>query len=586
MCVCVCVCMCVCVSECVRVCAGACGQYSHRIISFISHAPRSDATSCLSKCTDSRYSCSNTTYGSTCSARCRPGYASTAGGPTAATSFTCSAAGTWDGLLECVPVSCPATIPYDGSGRFSADCSADTRFGGAPCNATCEHGHVPSGSGSGSFPCGPDGRWVIDSNFFCAAAQCPVGAGVIAGMDPRANNSVCSTGQYQVATPVSLCTASCNPGFIGQPRTYYCGPDGAWLPGDAQRNPGVAISCAGTPCNRTGPLLRDSNAFSRCRGDNSYGGDDCIISCRSGFEPIGRPSGGGGSCRGDECATCGTTGLWSPSTLTCQPVRCSATMANEMRVLNASGLVAPVNCGSNPVYGDRCNVSCMRGYAPQNAPFVCDTTSANAGVWFGDIDCAPVDCGEIVTATFDPHASVVENPSCAGTNLSWDPIALRCSSDNRWDAVAPAHRALRCHSTAGFFSEDKVIECSPDGWALSSSAGGSSAGSITAFCRRDCGAVVSINGEQFEPCVGDTGAGALCSPRCNSHPNVNSTFVCSSSGQWIESTSTADGCTPLPTPPPPTAPALAASSGSNVGADVAVIVIPIIVVIILIIVLM
>lgn len=522
--------------------------------------------------------CTTTLFESVCQVSCQPGFAPAS--PSASGTFTCGAKGLWEGSLECTPVTCPDTIPLNSTGNYSGNCRADPRFGGLPCNVTCEPGFVPAGTGSNLFLCGADGQWQIDPNFSCSIPNCST---AIDDIDPRANETRCPE---QSSSGVTLCTARCNNGFFGEDRTYFCGDNGRWLPGDAQRNPGVAISCAGTPCNRSGPVVRDLNAFARCRGDNSFGGDDCIVSCRSGYIPIGRPSGSGGSCRGDECSACGANGQWSPSTLTCQPVQCSSSMANEMQVLNVSGLIDPISC-STRTFGDGCNASCTRGFVPKNVSFRCDVTSSNTGVWFGDISCAPFDCGEISSFPFDSRASIVQNRNCSGTNLAFDPIASQCSDRTLFNASNTPHRSLRCQSLGGHFTEDRIVECTPEGWQLAPSSQTSHIGrNIFSFCRRDCGPEVSVNGPQFEPCVGDTGEGATCSPRCTTFPNVVSSFTCSSIGVWEETTSTAAACAVLPTTRSPTQPLVsaAASESSNVAADIAVVIVPIIAVIILIIV--
>mmetsp|Transcript_4047 Transcript_4047/g.10173 ORF Transcript_4047/g.10173 Transcript_4047/m.10173 type:complete len:663 (+) Transcript_4047:260-2248(+) len=478
--------------------------------------------------------CTQTTYQSTCVAACRLGFAAVSN-TTTPTTFTCGRKGEWEGALECSPVACPSSIPLNSTTHIEASVCLDRRFGGAPCNVSCESGFVPAGTGTGSFACGTDGQWTIDPGYVCGRARCPNGTGAIVGLDHRASQTSCPA---QNGSSVTVCNATCNPGSSGIPRTYFCDVTGRWVPGDANQTAGLAINCAGTPCNRSGPALADPNAVAFCRGDTTFGGDECIVSCRPGYVPVGRASGGGGSCGGDECATCGANGQWTVSTLTCQPVQCPTSLANEMQALNRSGLVEPVSCSAT-AFSSECSVSCIRGYSPRNVPFRCDVTGSNRGVWFGEIFCERVDCGRLSSFPFDPRATLVESRSCAA-GAEFDPALGVCSNTTIFDAAAPPRRALRCLSSGGYFVEDRTVECTADGWALAPSAVPAHAGlNISSFCRLGCGSTVPTNGANFEQCSGDLGVGATCSPRCVGVPSVTATFSCSSSGEWVETTSTA-----------------------------------------------
>jgi hypothetical protein len=258
-----------------------------------------------------------------------------------------------------------------------------------------------------------------------------------------------------------------------------------------------------------------------------------------------------------------------------------------MQVLNSTGLVDPTSCPSRE-FGAGCQVSCIRGFVPKNVTFQCDVTSSNTGVWFGDITCTPFNCGPISNFQFDSRATVVGSRNCTGTALSFNPVTRQCTANTLFSATSPPHRALRCQSLGGFFTEDRVVECAPDGWILAASSQASHSGrTIASFCRRNCGAFVPINGQHFASCLGDTGAGATCSPQCTTNANVSASFTCSAAGLWVESTSTASLCVRPPTDAP-TQPVFASSGSesSNVGADVVVVVIPIVAIIILVLVLL
>lgn len=524
-------------------------------------------------------SCTTTTFNSTCNAICDLGFSGATQSSPAI--FRCDAEGVWQGSVECTRVSCPDRIiaRQDGiSGDFfSGDCRADVRFGGSGCNVTCHPGYAPLGQNSPLFTCGGDGRW--SGTYSCTPQFC---GRVIQSVDSSVANNACD-GIQQVYTPNSpeICYATCRTGFSGPVTPYVCGVDGLWVPGTNHSVRGQRITCSGSTCPRSGPAILDPNAYAQCRGNSAFGGDDCAISCRPGYTPqfgTGHSAGSSPSCDGQECVSCRMDGIWAQSSLVCVPIACEPTMANELALLGPA-VNRSVSCANGTRYGDVCNVSCTRGFVPQDVQFRCDATTYNTGIWYGDIECAPFDCGPIETASYDSRAIVVENQACVGTNLSWDPVSLRCTDDNRWHASAPARRGLRCTSVNGILSEDRVATCDVSGWALQPD--GNKPVDMANFCRLDCGSAAAAD---FQQCTEDTGVGATCTAACVTTEGVFATFACQMAGgraMWVQ-TSLSGECLPGRS----SAAATGGSSSLSTGVQVVVIIVPIVIIIALVIVLL
>jgi len=132
----------------------------------------------------------------------------------------------------------------------------------------------------------------------------------------------------------------------------------------------------------------------------------------------------------------------------------------------------------------------------------------------------------------------------------WDVVGGTCTTNNQWDAVAPATRAVRCGPIpAGLpqrdaFAETVDIACSPIGWARKDAAGADVAIGST-ICRTDCGNTLAgarnkdgevgrISGADFDACDGDTGFGATCQSTCLSTDGIRASFTCGADGVWQE----------------------------------------------------
>ena len=79
----------------------------------------------------------------------------------------------------------------------------------------------------------------------------------------------------------------------------------------APAGPGTPLSCAGRLCDRDYERnLGDArslnpNAVARCRGDISFGGDECVLKCKPGYSSTGASPPG---CSGDQCVICNDQG--------------------------------------------------------------------------------------------------------------------------------------------------------------------------------------------------------------------------------------------------------------------------------------
>jgi hypothetical protein len=507
----------------------------------------------------------DTEFGSSCEATCNDGYS----GPTAANPavFECTANASWTGAIACVPVVCSTTIDdATSTGHYSANCVGDTRFGRDPCTATCDPGYEPVSGTSNVFVCGSDpndatstaGRWV--GNLTCQRKNC--GASIV-GLDSRAEyvsgTNVCDGDTSFNGT---TCSVRCQAGYTTADQDYICGEDGLWVPGSIA-NPGTPLSCAGRLCDRDyerndgNARSLDTNAVARCRGDISFGGDDCVLKCKPGYTNTGASQSG---CSGDQCVSCGSDGKWTGNSLSCERLSCDRYMTTARQRFDALVDTTGIDCGAGPEYEDICNVQCIPGYTPtgnlpNNARFKCEANSQNTvGTWqpadlAGELSCQILDCGDIADTLDDGYATLVNDGRCI-LPRRWDVVGGTCTTNNQWDAVAPATRAVRCGPIpAGLpqrdvFAETVDIACSPIGWARKDAAGADVAIGST-ICRTDCGNTLAgarnkdgevgrISGADFDACDGDTGFGATCQSTCLSTDGIRASFTCGADGAWQE----------------------------------------------------
>ena len=64
-------------------------------------------------------------------------------------------------------------------------------------------------------------------------------------------------------------------------KPYDCKADGRWGPGVLGD-----LDCKGARCGKN-PATLNPDTVARCLGDVTFGGDDCGISCKSGYVPTG-----------------------------------------------------------------------------------------------------------------------------------------------------------------------------------------------------------------------------------------------------------------------------------------------------------
>eukprot|EP01043_Picozoa_sp_COSAG02_P034738 COSAG02_NODE_2446_length_8839_cov_6.263501_4_plen_407_part_00 len=111
----------------------------------------------------------NHVYGDNCTVKCDEGW--TGGTPDAP--FTCKADGTYDGQLQCDPVTCSAPNPQQSTG-----CSTKLTYGSdstAKCLAICNDGWTGGPKQKAGFECQPDGRkqqGKIEGSLDCQRVRC------------------------------------------------------------------------------------------------------------------------------------------------------------------------------------------------------------------------------------------------------------------------------------------------------------------------------------------------------------------------------------------------------------------------------
>ena len=350
--------------------------------------------------------------------------------------FACGSNAQWQGSLNCVPVTCPATIPQLDSRFDTSACSGFNYFGAGSCQVACVPGF--NSSGNGLFTCDASGNWV--GSLTCRAKDC----------GPRVNNLAFATVVNNTCAGDTTfggdnCIVRCQPGYIGSGE-YTCSSDGVWA-GPA------SVLCMAVECPRVIPNL-DVNAGGVCNGDLRYPAARCQPFCVTpGYVAAGTPY-----------FTCNTEGQWEGD-FHCLPVDCGPTIAS------LDNTFATATCAGNTRYlGNDCVASCKPGYFQVSAS---DTYTCGAnGQWQGDLECEVVDCGILrpfSAPTLDENAVV---PDCdtrygqggcpvycpAGFTASGTG-SFQCSADGRWVGSITCTPIL-CPATISGLPTGAVASCS------------------------------------------------------------------------------------------------------------------------------
>ena len=182
----------------------------------------------------------------------------------------CSEFGLLTGSPTCERVDCGSTITTLPDHAI-ADCTGltDTRYGGQACVASCEDGYEVNGDPN--FECGETGLW--ESTMTCEPVDCGPS---IDGLPDNAQAD-CTASSVFGGTP---CLATCVTGYElvpGETGLFTCTADGTWE---------GSIECKLRDC---GTSVNDvpANAIDvECTGSTLYGGDDCVLECETGYEPM------------------------------------------------------------------------------------------------------------------------------------------------------------------------------------------------------------------------------------------------------------------------------------------------------------
>lgn len=482
---------------------------------------------------DATANCADFEFKSTCQATCNPGYNQVPQGGSG--EFTCGADKRFTGSILCEPLDCPGSVP--GLADATSDC-AETKFGGAPCEARCDDGFL---GGSSLFTCGTDGAWV--GSLQCFRKDC----GALVPVSTQGNflRSNCPDSLFQ-----DTCDVFCAPGYdlmveqevvgsgggfsgAGEPATdieyapaesvtFTCGADAFWSAPQAMC---VPISCG--PLVTGSPLLENQVASCTTDDETLFDGSGCEVQCAPNYK----------RASGATLYTCGTAGEWVGN-LECVPVDCGSTVLNLERKNAVSAACTDTE------FGDYCQVSCRAGTETSSgintADFICN---GNNGLWEGVIMCAPKDCGAVL-----PRPAPI--PAVPGAH---------------W-ADTPSYLAGECIGDTRFEGDNCVVECA-EGYTMTQ-------GNGVFICNEEgvwagTGVCSPVNcGEMLIPFDDKTGSsslntvhscsnpvfdGAPCTATCKQGYEVvggsddSATYTCGADGLW---TAQEDdfACTPVTCP--------------------------------------
>lgn len=218
-----------------------------------------------------------------CLAQCEIGFAGKA-------NYKCGESGEWEGLYKCTPLSCAAEIAQKPAGALDQNAEAfcreiEQQYGGPPCVARCKTGYVPKVGTSASFRCAEDGKW--NGTLICEPIACSAKIGDLVEariryLDGTSNNprvtKDCADTKYKQS-----CRVQCDAAYSAvdkEPKPFECTAAGIWEPGALGD-----LDCKGKRCGRE--PLTNFDTVAKCLGDVTYGGDNCGVSCATGYVPDG-----------------------------------------------------------------------------------------------------------------------------------------------------------------------------------------------------------------------------------------------------------------------------------------------------------
>lgn len=322
--------------------------------------------------------CGSAPTGSTCTVGCSPGY--TGDTETATCTGIAPGTSTWQSPpVTCNPNPCPLA-PTPPIGGLYANCLSGTSVAsGTTCALTCASGYTKTGTD----PTCSLGSFFNSGANDCVPADCaPLSAPGVA--------SDCGT------APVgSACTASCAPGYAGDPRSAFCLGTGvgtaAWID---------TGSCTPNPCGPP-PAPPVGGSYPACTGGTVPSGTTCALTCAAGYTKTGTDP---------QCllGSFGGTGANDCVAATCAPL---------------SGAGISSDCGSAAT-GSTCTASCSPGYTGGERTVTCTGTGIGTSAWQDPGSCAPSACAAAPTP---PVGGAY--PSCGtGPIPSGTVCALTCAA--------------------------------------------------------------------------------------------------------------------------------------------------------------
>lgn len=278
--------------------------------------------------------CRNSTYGSTCAARCSKGYS---GSFTA----TCTENGWSEPAGNCLLNTCTVAPPPLENASWAAGCVGTGAF--SSCAGACDVGFT----GNVSARCSAVASWSVAGN--CTINRC---TSLPAGVDNAMWARGCRNSPYG-----SVCAASCEAGYLGDV-SATCGADGRW------REPAgecVLRTCSGLPPPVTDPTSgANASWVPSCADAPAF--SMCSASCDA------------DTYTGGWTSDCDADGSWTAPVGACTLKTCIGLPPSVANVAWASG------CANAPA-GFTCLADCVNGVSGTYSSSCGVDAATGAAVW-------------------------------------------------------------------------------------------------------------------------------------------------------------------------------------------------------------
>lgn len=277
--------------------------------------------------------CRNSTFGSTCAARCSKGYN---GSYTA----TCAEAGWSEPAGNCVLKTCDAAPPPVANATWEAVCVGAAAF--TSCMGACDLGF----SGNISARCSTVASWSVSGG--CSINRC---ASLPASVDNAVWGRACRNVTYG-----TVCTAACEAGYLGDVSST-CGSDGRWAEPAGEC---VLRTCDGLPPPVNDPSGANASWVPSCAGTQAFG--MCAATCDE------------DTYTGGWTSDCGADGSWTAPLGGCTLKTCVGLPPSVANVAWASG------CANAPA-GFSCIADCVNGVSGSYSSSCGVDAATGAAVW-------------------------------------------------------------------------------------------------------------------------------------------------------------------------------------------------------------